>query len=84
MVKRCYTGFRYHFKNRGGFDLDRGTKIIVALAAAGLLLMLLTLGHDLFAKKQKAMARPVAFSLRAEADGRQALFAGQTLVFGIK
>lgn len=64
--------------------MDRGTKIIVALAAAGLLLMLLTLGHDLFAKKQKAFIRPAAFSLQAEAGGGQALSAGRTPVFGIK
>jgi hypothetical protein len=34
--------------------MDRGTKIIIIIASIGLLLMLISLGHDLFSKKSSS------------------------------
>jgi len=38
--------------------LDKTTKIIIIIASIGLLLMLISLGHDLFSKKSPSSNQP--------------------------
>lgn len=49
--------------------MDKGTKILLAIALIGLFLMLLSLGHDFFSKPGGSSSQPASAVSQAREDG---------------